>query len=1013
MATFCLRNTFVIVCCLAGIMLSASAQSQTETTLTPNTPINKYTMDNWTIDDGLRSNTINHVMQSNKGFIWMSTYNGLIRFDGHQFESFDKRKIGNIDVDSFYKIYESEDSTLFFITQKEGILTFKNGIFNPYEFNNNLPGSLRCLLLANDGTLWIGSADNGVFYVKDKELHKVDDDRLKGVTVLDIAEDAAGNLYFGTSGQGLVIYNGTNYKAFDKSSGLQGNVVTALGVGPDNEILVGTFQGIDVVKNGALSKFYIEFGVKTNAIHTDKFKNVWLATDKGLYKLDYQTKEMHLFGKTLRFPDSEMNAITEDYEGSLWVASEKGGLIRIKEGKFFNYTEADGLSSSKINVISQRSRDEYWIGCDNGSVHILNRPNVEVGKLNIVDKNFTNSIRDICFDSKGNAWIGSYGGIVKVTGTEQRRITTANGLYSNLVRRITEDQQGNIWIAARAGGLVKITTNGDTVKYNKENGLLTNYILSLLPQKDGSMLAGTNGGGIAKINTDGSIESYKYKANVAGVLFFNLRYDQKGRIWAATNLGLMLFENNNLRLVPVDSDRGSQSFFDAIDDKNGGFWLTCNLGLYKLKFNELEAYINKDSDELKSRLFTNHDGMRSRECTGATRSMLSDEGDIWVPTLGGVVVAESGDVTGNTLKPPVYIQSFAVDDEVYDIKEPIVVPPGHLRYKIDYTSLSYLSPGSVRFRYKLEPIDESWIGEHNFREAQYTNLSPGDYTFRVVGSNNDAVWNENGAAIKFTIKPFYYQTLWFYILMGLVVLGLFALIYFWRIKSVNKHNKMLKKLNTELDSFVYSTSHDLRAPLASMLGLINIAKLEPDHTRKNEYIGMMESSIKKLDSFIQDIIDYSRNARMPIEKEAFDLQVLIKEVFDELNFLEQSSKISKHLEVNGESQLFSDKRRLKVVLHNLVANAIKYFDPQKDPFININVFNVNGMLKIEVEDNGIGIEKEHIGSIFNMFYRATEGSSGSGIGLYIVQETMEKMGGTIKVKSTNGVGAKFTLELPL
>jgi PAS domain S-box-containing protein len=232
-------------------------------------------------------------------------------------------------------------------------------------------------------------------------------------------------------------------------------------------------------------------------------------------------------------------------------------------------------------------------------------------------------------------------------------------------------------------------------------------------------------------------------------------------------------------------------------------------------------------------------------------------------------------------------------------------------------------------------------------------------------------------------------------------------------ERVRQQNEMLAKTNEELDRFVYSTSHDLRAPLSSVLGLINIMELTPSEEERKQIIGMMRTRVKNLDDFIQEIIDYSRNSRMEVVYEKINFRELYKEVLDNLKFMEEVGQIDMQLELTAE-EFHSDKKRLKVILNNLVSNAIKYHLLRgENPYIQVKMEKTPHHVAITVEDNGRGIPAESMDKIFDMFYRATEDSKGSGLGLYIVKETVQKMGGKIHVKSDLGAGTTFVLELPL
>ena len=232
--------------------------------------------------------------------------------------------------------------------------------------------------------------------------------------------------------------------------------------------------------------------------------------------------------------------------------------------------------------------------------------------------------------------------------------------------------------------------------------------------------------------------------------------------------------------------------------------------------------------------------------------------------------------------------------------------------------------------------------------------------------------------------------------------------------KIEKQNNDLKKINGELDRFVYSASHDLKAPLSSLLGLLGILRQEHNEEQREKYLDLMEKSIHKMDAFIMDIVDFSRNSSQKVRKERIDFEAIVNEVFQELEYMENAYKIKKIINIEQPVTFHADIRRVKVILSNLISNAIRYSSTHRrdDCFIYVGVFVQHDMVDIVVKDNGQGIAEKHLNNIFNMFYRAAEGGGGSGLGLYIVKETVEKLKGKIQVVSELGKGTSFSIVLP-
>lgn len=233
-------------------------------------------------------------------------------------------------------------------------------------------------------------------------------------------------------------------------------------------------------------------------------------------------------------------------------------------------------------------------------------------------------------------------------------------------------------------------------------------------------------------------------------------------------------------------------------------------------------------------------------------------------------------------------------------------------------------------------------------------------------------------------------------------------------QQIRLQNEMLAKANEELDRFVYSASHDMRAPLSSLLGLIHIAEKTNNPEEVAQCLVMMKKRVKAMEGFIKEITDYSRNSRLALDKQEANVLKLVQEIIENLKFTIGAERIHITVDVPDHLQVTTDINRLRVILNNLIANAIKHHDSGKShQFIKINASLTDEFLRLSIEDNGQGIGPEHIGNIFNMFYRASETSEGSGLGLYIVKETIEKLHGRIAVKSEKGTGSLFTIDLPM
>ncbi len=232
-------------------------------------------------------------------------------------------------------------------------------------------------------------------------------------------------------------------------------------------------------------------------------------------------------------------------------------------------------------------------------------------------------------------------------------------------------------------------------------------------------------------------------------------------------------------------------------------------------------------------------------------------------------------------------------------------------------------------------------------------------------------------------------------------------------EQVRLQNELLEKANQELDYFVYSVSHDLRAPLSSIQGLTSIFAMAKDSREKDEIVKMISDRANVLDEFIREVLDYSRNSRLDLKLHPFLLWEVVDEVLAGLSHMEGFKVIEIRVEVPSDLTIVTDRERLKVVLSNLLTNAIKYRDWGKKSYVTIRASTQEGMWVIEVEDNGIGIRPEHLPRVFEMFYKAHDRSTGTGLGLYIANESVRRLKGTITVQSVYAEGSVFSVRIPM
>ncbi|MCK5370421.1 MAG: hypothetical protein KAQ62_17790, partial [Cyclobacteriaceae bacterium] len=663
-------------------------------------------MDQWTGRDGLISNNLTSVNQSSRKFIWITSFNGIIRFDGVNFKLFDKNDLPFLSSNGFYSSFEDSKGNLWFTSQSSGIIKLANSRFSQILTKDQNSLSVRCINEDKDGNIWVGTNNEGVYTLKDTLLIKVDLEEFNSSSIMDIEIDDDGKIWFATNGNGLIIYDGQNIQQISTSNGLNHNSINKLELF-DGTIYAGTLDGIYYHNKDGYGKLDHFDGLEINDIYIDDKNNLWGGTEQGLFKVNLETNVFDSFTDVDGLPSSQISSLCFDHENSLWLSTKKAGLIRLRDGFFKNIAKKDGLSTNNINIIVEHNGESY-IGSDDGLINIVNGNNVRRYHLKSSFDNI--GIRDINFSKDGEMLVGSYRGILVVKDGKEKWIDLKKYGSGNEVRRILRGKDGTSWLATRSNGVVKYIDSKNVSIINSTNGLKADYILALEENSKGDIYIGTHSGGLSIIKKDGTIVNYPIEDGKSGILIFNLHILEDNSAWIATNIGIYKFENESFTKIQLDENLKAETIFDIVLE-NDNAWLSSNIGLIRVNVTDLDRYLAGDLINVPGRLFDRYDGMVSQECTGATRMTLSEDGYLWIPTLGGVAVINPKDIDENKTIPQVYITDLKTDFNERDItlEKDLIIEPGILRYEFSFTSLSFIAPPKVRFKYKLSGIDQDWI----------------------------------------------------------------------------------------------------------------------------------------------------------------------------------------------------------------------------------------------------------------------------------------------------------------
>lgn len=750
--------------------------------LDPHRALTQSRLSAWTSDSGLPQNTVDAMVQTRDGYLWMGTEEGLVRFDGVRFVVSDRQTAPALRSAFVSSLYETPDGTLWIGTYGGGLARMRNGRIE--AFHPELLGTdrMREMHQTADGSLFVATAGGGMLRIEGEKVTRYTTrDGLPTDRIWAIEDDGAHGLWVATHGGGVVRWrDGRVQQRLTTQEGLPNDFARALLRDPDGTLWIGTDGGgLTAWRDGTIVRTVTtRDGLPSDLIrslHRDLDGSLWIGTDGGLAR--WRGVRAESFGVAEGLPSPIVRSLVEDRERSLWVGTT-GGVVRLSDTRFLSFTRKEGLPVDGIRAVLEDRTGRLWAGTEGGGVcSILPWP---VHCFSKIDGLPHDTVYALAESHDGSLWVGTDGGGV-VRLRDGKFVDTINaersGLPNNRVRALIESADGGLWVSTTAG--LAHVRDGKSARVPE---LDDRQLRPLLALPDGSLLVGTDGAGLWRVNAQGTHATQIARAGrgLQSDRVFTLVSDASGGgVWIGTSgggLSRLDLASGSLRTLLRRDGLHDDVVFQIIDQGAGGdLWLTSNRGLYQVGRDRVLAAMQGKPSNLSGTVYGTTDGMPSAECNAAFPAAIrARDGRFWVATARGVAVVDPRVRSSNLVPPPVHVEEVLIDGSVADAAErsggTLRVPPGTQRLELRYTAPSLRAPERVSFRYMLEGYDRDWVEAGANRFAHYTKLAPGTYTFRVIATNEDGVRSEGEARLRVIVAPRWFET-WWARLLALALIG--------------------------------------------------------------------------------------------------------------------------------------------------------------------------------------------------------------------------------------------------
>lgn len=954
--------------------------------LDPHTPIAQYVHTSWTSDAGLAA--VRRLNQTPDGYLWLATRVGLKRFDGVRFSTYSAGSAQGLESSTIQDLLVNPDGSLWIATLGGGISRYQRGTFRLFTTQNGLPtNNIESLFRDRNGTLWAGGSDGSVsHFIRGRFKQMVVP--IPPVPVMAFVEDREQSLWIATWGSGVFRLKNGILTAFSVKDGLPDQRVAGLYRDHSGTIWTAGWGGISFW-NGA--RFIPDRAVNTIAelagkCLEDRNGNLWITSSSGLIRV--HAGQISKLDRNSGLSDDFVSDVFEDREGNLWVAT-RSGLDRLRDGPIRAFLSKEPLMRDGGPVVADGT-EGIWMIVGNRMARLASERETSW------PTGLPHSSKPLSILSMpGSQFLigAEHGGVLWGT----HGAAPVPQLAGLTVRCLLKARDGGIWIATAERGLLYWPAGSESLV---DAGVPDRFLVTLAEDGSGGIWAGSfYGGGLYYVSAKG-IQHFGARDGLPSSNISTLFVDEQNTLWIGSANGLSWFEKGRIRTVSSRQGLQSDLVWAIVDDAHGRLWFAGYGGIESIEKKRLADWAAGSLARLTPRVYRRTDGLQiiaiDRPFPNAVRSR---DGSLWFCITDGVLEVKPQDPSAALSRNfRVVIEDATIDGAQNFHPERLAIPHGARSIEVRYTALTLSSPETVRFRYRLEGFDNSWVDAADRRVAYYSNLEPGTYTFSVQASAGEDAWVAS-PPLFLEQKPFFYQTKWFLFIVCTTAAALIVFVYRLRMRvAVGRIEARLRE-RTRIARELHDTL--LQSFQGSLLRFQTASRLL--QSRPAEAQRILENT---MDQAQQALIE-GRNAVEGLRSslvEVKDLPEAIRTVGEELaaNPADDRS-IALSLTVGGVPRplpsIVSDE--VYRIASEALRNAFQHAGASR---IEVELDYGERHFELRVRDDGRGIDAKFL---------SQEGERPEGhFGLRGMRERAYEIGGTLTIWSALGSGAELELSIP-